>query len=48
MPRDIEVQDAAAIVADDEEAVQNPKGESGDAPTSSSSWPISVSEMLRC
>src|SRR5664280_2996086 len=30
MPRDIEVQDAAAIVADDEEAVQHPKGESGD------------------
>jgi hypothetical protein len=30
MASDIEVQDAAAIVADDEEAVQNPKGESGD------------------
>jgi hypothetical protein len=27
MPRNIEVQDAAAIVADDEEAVQNPYGQ---------------------
>src|ERR1039457_1497787 len=30
MASDVEVQDAAAIMADDEEAVQNPKGESGD------------------
>src|ERR1017187_785349 len=30
MASDIEVQDAAAIMTDDEEAVQNPKGESGD------------------
>src|ERR1017187_3948143 len=29
MASDVEVQDAAAIMADDEEAVQNPKGESG-------------------
>src|ERR1039458_10349160 len=30
MASDVEVQDAAAIMTDDEEAVQNPKGESGD------------------
>jgi hypothetical protein len=30
MASDVEVQDAAAIMADDEEAVQNPKAESGD------------------
>src|ERR1035438_7050541 len=30
MASDVEVQNAPAIMADDEEAVQNPKGESGD------------------
>src|SRR5664280_1872834 len=30
MASDVEVQDAAAIMTDDEEAVQHPKGESGD------------------
>ena len=30
MASDVEVQNAAAIMTDDEEAVQNPKGESGD------------------
>jgi hypothetical protein len=30
MASDVEVQNAPAIMTDDEEAVQNPKGESGD------------------